>query len=495
MDAIVLDALASYWGWPQCPDNTYAPKYKVARKIIRAPIREGGFGLTAVANVCLPAFYLAAAHSIRWISCRPSLLRLLQWDLNLPPRQFFNSFVGEFLDADEELVHAGCQRPPDPNDKPDGSVALLPTWHQLTQPDAKGQFFPLPPQRVIVRSHLSVKQCYNGDARHLDQSPAGHRHVQTIRDHTSSLLKDALGFSSAQLKTKTMVYNPMAFLMAIPVTKWQLFPKQLFQRYVRLACDLPFDDLPSICQSCGQRQDEYGHHRATCAHVAPRTWKSGHDYVVEAIASILETAGLPHTTNESQVPTHRDSNKKGDVLVQCKVGPYEDLVLDFSLTHPRTGASRQHPNGQWKAHAVATTERTKNAKHGISYAQGNHAFLSLIAETYGTISDEFVRFIWLVANYASTNSRLDRLSAPSRSQPAASSQDSPHSSLDDFAVLRGSFFSRMRVQIAAALAKAAAARFVTDGADDGLPIRLFSTRHTAKQADPLPELPLYHAPS
>ncbi len=52
--------------------------------------------------------------------------------------------------------------------------------------------------------------------------------------------------------------------------------------------------------------------------------------------------------------------------------------------------------------------------------------------------------------------------------------------LNEFAVQRGFFFSRMRVQVAAAIAKVAAARFVQDDVDDGL---LIHTRYERKVAD------------
>jgi hypothetical protein len=57
------------------------------------------------------------------------------------------------------------------------------------------------------------------------------------------------------------------------------------------------------------------------------------------------------------------------------------------------------------------------------------------------------------------------------------------------------FFSRMRVQLAAAIAKAAAARFVQDDVDDDLPIHTLYEQKVAGQTLDLPDLPLYHVPS
>ena len=78
--------------------------------------------------------------------------------------------------------------------------------------------------------------------------------------HHLSPLKDLLGFSQEQLRTASISYNPMAFLMAIPVTKWQFFPKHLFQHWVRLALDLPFDDddCERTCEAYGQTAGRHG---------------------------------------------------------------------------------------------------------------------------------------------------------------------------------------------------------------------------------------------
>lgn len=61
-------------------------------------------------------------------------------------------------------------------------------------------------------------------------------------------------------------------------------------------------------------------------------------------------------------------------------------------------------------------------------------------------------------------------------------------------MLLGSFLSRMRVQIGAAIAKAAAARFVPDSSNDELPLHVPWQRGRPATAAPLPDLPLYHSP-
>jgi hypothetical protein len=135
---------------------------------------------------------------------------------------------------------------------------------------------------------------------------------------------------------------------------------------------------------------------------------------------------------------------------------------------------------------LGTANNKKIKKHALPYEQAQHAFLSLIADTYGKISDDFVRFLWMMANAASTNFRL--------SQPSPNSE--PSLSQDTFTKLRGSLFSRFRVQIAAAIAKAAAARFVPDSTNDGIPTFIVWDRGRKPLTNSAPEddLPLYHIP-
>ena len=95
-----------------------------------------------------------------------------------------------------------------------------------------------------------------------------------------------------------------------------------------------------------------------------------------------------------------------------------------------------------------------------------------------------MRFLWMVSNTASTNSRLSQ---------SPSDRELPQPQ-DSFAAQRGSFFSRIRVQIAAAIAKAAAAHFVPESVDDGLPLPISWDRRAPGEAAPAHDLPLYHTP-
>jgi hypothetical protein len=149
----------------------------------------------AVSSVCLPAFYRYAAFSLHWICNRKSLLDILQWDLSVPPRDLCNTFVGEFLDAEQQLLLSACKRPDDFSLKPPGSVALLPDWDHLILPKSDGTFYPIPPQRVIVCTYLSSQLNHSASPQGPRLPSADTRTLQVVRNHGSSILRDKLGFS------------------------------------------------------------------------------------------------------------------------------------------------------------------------------------------------------------------------------------------------------------------------------------------------------------
>ena len=91
----------------------------------------------------------------------------------------------------------------------------------------------------------------------------------------------------------------------------------------------------------------------------------------------------------------------------------------------------------------------------------------------------------MVATSASTNFRPFELP----------STDGSDAQLDEFVLQLRFFFSRMRVQVGAARAKAVAAQLVQDDVDDGLPIHTMYERKVAALALDMPDLPLYHVPS
>ena len=112
--------------------------------------------------------------------------------------------------------------------------------------------------------------------------------------------------------------------------------------------------------------------------------------------------------------------------------------------------NKKQPAGVWKPvyDGVEASANAKRNKHDAAYANLGYTFVPLAADTYGDLSEDFVRFIWLVATIAVTNSR--------QSQPQVEDDESQKVD-DDFQRVRGLLFTRMKSRIGIALAKAATA--------------------------------------
>ena len=61
-------------------------------------------------------------------------------------------------------------------------------------------------------------------------------------------------------------------------------------------------------------------------------------YTVTVTVTVTCLACPSGTTEQAQVLRHLDCAKCGEILVQCKVAHFEDLVLEFSSTSALCGA-------------------------------------------------------------------------------------------------------------------------------------------------------------
>jgi hypothetical protein len=81
------------------------------------------------------------------------------------------------------------------------------------------------------------------------------------------------------------------------------------------------------------------------------------------------------------------------------------------LTGARCGVCKLHAVGDWKPDALSHELKSQDSKHATSHEQGNHALVSLVADTYGKMADDLVRFMWMVANAGWTNCGLSQAPA------------------------------------------------------------------------------------
>ena len=158
------------------------------------------------------------------------------------------------------------------------------------------------------------------------------------------------------------------------------------------------------------------------------------------------------------MPTHSQSEKRGDAVLDMQVGRFKQLVLGFTLIHPRVGTqSDNRQQGQWirGEDDLAQVLRDKQMKH-VEYHDRDIEYGTLAATTYGRVGEDFVRFLWYMASRSNRcweatmpESADDEVLKTTRKQNAIS-------------------YTFMRSIISAVIAKATVARLVHDIVEDGL---------------------------
>ena len=92
----------------------------------------------------------------------------------------------------------------------------------------------------------------------------------------------------------------------------------------------------------------------------------------------------------SLVPSHVDSNKKGDALRTLTRDAWPQ-VLDFTMVHPYTG------NGAWIPNTLRDRHNRKMEKHNRAYESQGICFIPCVVTTYGAMGAEFVRLLYILA--------------------------------------------------------------------------------------------------
>jgi hypothetical protein len=173
-----------------------------------------------------------------------------------------------------------------------------------------------------------------------------------------------------------------------------------------------------------------------------------HNSLVRFFQALLQQADLRPSVTESQVDPHSDSGTRGDIKFSYPIRRAPDLVVDVAITHPRRGvAEADGCIGSWKKQAVQAIERSKLSKHRLGYAAADISFVPLACSTYGAISPDTLRLLYLIV--------VKHLCVQERAEPQL---------IDRASVLRRGFlFSRARLMLGCMLAKAGAMRNLADG--------------------------------
>ena len=133
--------------------------------------------------------------------------------------------------------------------------------------------------------------------------------------------------------------------------------------------------------------DPAGHHKMNCKNCGK---KGAHDHVDHCMVAVAKSANVNYTNDKDLVPSHDDSNKKGDALTTLTRDAWPQ-VLDFTMVHPYTGT------GAWIPNAVQAAHNRKMEKHNRAYERQALSFIPCVLSTYGALGDEFVRLLYILA--------------------------------------------------------------------------------------------------
>ena len=381
----------------------------------------------------------------------------------------------------------------------------------LVSPSKQGTYVPIPPQRIIVRAFVRERHAHKGQTWQGDHKEIKRRQSKYfVSNHGTSVLRPWLGIQKQHWEKFRIGYNPLGFMMSVPVTAYHVFPKHLWKTWILFTLGLPSQDdgmmlHKSQCLSCHQNFGRFSDHALTCKHAIMLddnshheenmtvAWTRAHDYVVDALGWCMLDTLLPFSTKFSGIPKYKSEKKKsekdknkenslGDVWIGEKIGGFEGLVGDFTMCHPRFGSSQAHKEGEWRLDAMDLAIKGKNNKHLKGYNIKNRAFVALVSDTYGVLSDDLVRFLWLLAHRAAEKSDHDH---------------GPMLGVDSnigFVRRRSAKYARVCTYMGVAIAKAVVARIVHNSTIDSLePFLWDSTWRNTGKFDVDGDLPVQHA--
>ena len=155
---------------------------------------------------------------------------------------------------------------------------------------------------------------------------------------------------------------------------------------------------------CSGYSDEFGNHEVTCRLLnceGTAIWKRSHDYVLRVLDFLTGYTDIQATFDEKRVPRQRDG-PIGDAWMDVKVGACKALILDFVMTHPKRGSDGQGGRqGEWvRVDDLDSVLHSKQQKHA-TYRQMQIEYATLAATTYGKLSEDFVRLLWIMVSRSS----------------------------------------------------------------------------------------------
>jgi hypothetical protein len=455
VDALIWKAILNYAEVSSLDsdDPSLQGVFRDARRQVAMRIGEGGFGLTPNECVVVPAFYSALSSALRFAACCGFL----------PISQFIASpafralpLCVTYVKARDDLIQWGAKEPEQQDAASQSSEAqgdggtngamrkkpkpvILPTLEDIiTHTGAEPLVFP--DQKVLTRlAHKAHPEWCPDGLTSEGKTRTKHLSKQTIKAHgtddeTAAYLQGIAGFSEDQ----ELYHSPLTFLTHTESLE-ERFPRDVFAVVLSYLLGLPVASClqkreTTRCEACDEPLDRFGHHRMTCKKTA--MCNASHTQLAKAFADIARKSGVPYS--DKGVPSHLTSSKKvGDALCILS-SDSRQLVLDYSIVHPRHGT----PNaaGQWYHEALANRVRQKWNHHGRPYATIGFAFAPCVMTTYGRMDAHLLRLLYILAK-----KRAHLVHVHHR----------PFSTIES---LFGRFFAQSRARVGAAVARGMALR-------------------------------------
>jgi hypothetical protein len=435
-DNFMAHTLAFETAYTQAP---HAQAYLSALCQCRLGIKQGGMGLTSAAMIAPAALHVAlrefrtwyhdyvekwtseAVHNMAWL--RPATAPLVDSAAYFPHfRTEFDSTVATLLqdwsiaasEDDEWPQHHITQQMKEKSR--DTLLASLPASdaYRLAQVSQSSC-----PSRSISSD---IRPAPSHDSDCLRQCPMGH-----------FSLTCPFELSNAAIHTST------ALLLGYPVPH---------ARYLQTRRgNPPIDPWADMLLN-----DSY--HAAATRHAS-------HDAITNIIANLASSHGVSTTARLRLVPLATpDTMERGDLVAascgilsaspslpsSCPVP--SKLILDFVLGHTYTSTHGI------KTDTLATMEETKCRHYSQKYHEQGFAFAPLVANSFGQLGPEFLRFLWALADHAARNYipvPLPVLPVLSEVGPPED-KDSPQ--VVRFKRLRGQIFVQARLQLLTAVYEA-----------------------------------------
>lgn len=402
IDAAIWKAFGQFADFPQgFEDND---EYSDARIQFRLPTGTGGMGVTPGSVKAAPAFYVGMSFAFKFAAQAgfEELGTLLRSDAFLE-----TSLYKAYDSARDELrIHGavsadeveGLQEKEEDWDK---QTPVLPLFSSLVTADPAAlnledpsQTNLIPDQRKLTRFvHKNTDSLRVADLSNKGNIRASHLSTQAIKAHdNNSQLNRAHKFDpKSDLK-----HSPLQFLTSTSSLR-NRFNKEQWSVYAAYVLGMPMPlclhprringDLCRCHCTAGPLPDIYGHHKMNCKNNGK---KGAHDHIDDCMSAVAKPSGVNYTNDKTLVPSHDDSNKKGDALTTLTRDAWPQ-VLDFTMVHPYTG------NGDWIPNALRDRHNSKMAKHNRAYERQGICFVPCVVTTYGAMGAEFVRLLYILA--------------------------------------------------------------------------------------------------